>query len=54
MLAAEAAFEALAAGRSGDELSAYPAAFENSWLHTELDQSRNFKQWFKKGSLVGA
>jgi len=54
MLAAEAAFEALAAGRSSDELSAYPAAFENSWLHTELDQSRNFKQWFKKGSLVGA
>ncbi|MBT9464178.1 electron transfer flavoprotein-ubiquinone oxidoreductase [Hydrogenophaga sp.] len=54
MLAAEAAFEALAAGRSSDELSAYPAAFENSWLHTELDQSRNFKQWFKKGHLVGA
>jgi len=54
MLAAEAAFDALAAGRSGDELSAYPTAFENSWLHTELDQSRNFKQWFKKGSLVGA
>ena len=54
MLAAEAAFDALAAGRSGDELSAYPTAFENSWLHTELDQSRNFKQWFKKGNLVGA
>ncbi len=54
MLAAEAAFGALAAGRSGDELSAYPTAFENSWLHTELDQSRNFKQWFKRGSLVGA
>jgi len=54
MLAAEAAFEALAAGRSSDELSAYPAAFENSWLHTELDKSRNFKQWFKKGNLVGA
>ena len=54
MLAAEAAFEALAGGRSCDELSAYPAAFENSWLHTELDQSRNFKQWFKKGNLVGA
>ncbi len=54
MLAAEAAFEALVAGRSSDELSAYPAAFENSWLHTELDQSRNFKQWFKKGNTVGA
>ena len=54
MLAAEAAFDALAAGRSSDELGAYPAAFKNSWLHTELDQSRNFKQWFKKGNLVGA
>ena len=49
MLAAEAAFEALAAGRRGDELSAYPEAFRASWLHAELEQSRNFKQWFKKG-----
>ena len=54
MLCAEAAFEALAAGRSGDELSAYPIAFVGSWLHKELDQARNFKQWFKKGSTVGA
>jgi len=49
MLAAEAAFAALGEGRSGDELSAYPAAFEASWLHAELKQSKNFKQWFKKG-----
>ena len=49
MLAAEAAFEAIAAGRAGDELAAYPEAFSTSWLHTELQQSRNFKQWFKKG-----
>ena len=54
MLAAEAAFEALGAGRSHDELAAYPAAFEQSWLHAELNQSRNFKQWFKKGNTVGA
>jgi electron-transferring-flavoprotein dehydrogenase len=53
MLAAEAAFEALQAGRSGDELAAYPAAFEKSWLHAELDASRNFKQWFKQGNTVG-
>ena len=53
MLAAEAAFEALAAGRSHDELSAYPAAFEASWLHTELQRTKNFKLWFKKGKLVG-
>ncbi|WP_338415755.1 electron transfer flavoprotein-ubiquinone oxidoreductase [uncultured Sphaerotilus sp.] len=54
MLAAEAAFEALAAGRQQDELSAYPDAFESSWLHAELDKSRNFKQWFKKGVYVGS
>jgi electron-transferring-flavoprotein dehydrogenase len=54
MLAAEAAFEALGAGRSHDELSAYPEAFENSWLHVELNKSRNFKQWFKKGRTIGS
>ncbi len=54
MLAAEAAADALKAGRSHDELAAYPAAFEKSWLHAELHQSRNFKQWFKKGNTVGA
>ncbi len=52
MLAAEAAFEALAAGRSRDELSAYPEAFEKSWLHAELLQAKNFKQWFKKGRTI--
>jgi Dehydrogenases (flavoproteins) len=49
MLCAESLFEALAAGRSGDELAAYPEAFEKSWLHEELQRARNFKQWFKKG-----
>ena len=53
MLAGEAAFEAVTAGRQHDELSAYPAAFEKSWLHTELNKARNFKQWFKKGLTVG-
>ena len=53
MLAAEAAYDALQAGRQHDELSAYPVAFENSWLHTELNKARNFKQWFKKGRTVG-
>ncbi len=52
MLAAEAAFAALGEGRSGDELSAYPAAFEASWLYAELQQSKNFKQWFKKGRTL--
>src|SRR5258708_17173323 len=36
MLLAEAAFEALGAGREADELATYPAAFEKSWLHEEL------------------
>ena len=53
MLAAEAAFDAVQAGRQHDELVAYPAAFEKSWLHTELNKARNFKQWFKKGLAVG-
>lgn len=54
MLAAEAAFEAIAAGRQGDELSAYPAAFEKSWLYEELNKSRNFKSWFKKGLVTAS
>jgi electron-transferring-flavoprotein dehydrogenase len=49
MLAAEAAYEALGAGRQHDELTAYPEAFERSWLYQELNKSRNFKAWFKKG-----
>nr|WP_315426154.1 electron transfer flavoprotein-ubiquinone oxidoreductase [uncultured Albidiferax sp.] len=49
MLAAEAAYDAVTSGRQHDELSAYPAAFEKSWLHTELHKARNFKAWFKKG-----
>jgi len=53
MLCGEAAFEAVVAGRSSDELSAYPQAFESSWLREELEQSKNFKLWFKKGTLVG-
>ncbi len=53
MLAAEAIAPALAAGRSHDELAAYPEAFGKSWLHEELDRSRNFKQWFKQGNTIG-
>ena len=49
MLAAEAAFDAVVAGRQHDELTAYPEAFEKSWLHTELNKDRNFKNWFKYG-----
>ena len=53
MLAAEAAFGALQAGRSGDELDAYGAAFQDSWLFDELYRARNFKQWMSKGLYTG-
>jgi electron-transferring-flavoprotein dehydrogenase len=53
MLAAEAAFEAIGAGRAGDELAAYPEAFQKSWLFEELWRGRNFKQWMSKGLYTG-
>jgi electron-transferring-flavoprotein dehydrogenase len=53
MLAAQAAFDAIQAGRSLDMLSAYSQAFRQSWLYTELHQTRNFKNWFKKGKWLG-
>jgi electron-transferring-flavoprotein dehydrogenase len=53
MLVAEAIAPAVKAGRAHDELSAYPQAFEKSWLYEELDQTRNFKQWFKQGNTIG-
>ncbi len=52
LLAADAAFDALQAGRSHDELTAYPVAFEASWLQKELHKARNFKPWFKKGLVT--
>jgi electron-transferring-flavoprotein dehydrogenase len=53
MLAAEAAVNAIADNRTQDILSAYPSAFENSWLHTELQEARNFKPWMSKGLYLG-
>jgi len=53
MLAAEAACEALKAGRTHDELVAYPAAFKASWLFQELHRARNFKPWMSKGLYTG-
>jgi electron-transferring-flavoprotein dehydrogenase len=54
MLAADAAFEAVTNGRQHDELSAYPQAFEKSWLFDELQTGRNTKQWMKKGLYVSS
>ena len=54
MLAAEAAFEAVAAGRSGDELSAYQGAYDASWVERELKLVRNVKPlWSKFGTRLG-
>ena len=41
MLAADAAVEALAAGREHDELSSYQTGYENSWIYKELRMVRN-------------
>jgi len=54
MLAAEAAVDAIAAGRSGDTLDAYPAALEASWIATELKLVRNVEPAVAKfGPVVG-
>ena len=53
MLAADAAYAALGAGRQHDELLSYPVAFEQSWLHEELHVARNFKPWMSKGLITG-
>ncbi|GAB1423677.1 electron transfer flavoprotein-ubiquinone oxidoreductase [Thauera terpenica] len=54
MLAAAAAFDALGQGRERDALTAYPAAFRDSWLFTELHKARNFKPYMKKGLYLGS
>ena len=53
MLAAQAAFDAIAANRSADELTAYTESFEKSWLYDELHRARNFKASMTKGLWLG-
>ncbi len=54
MLAAEAAFDALQAGRSGDELTAYQTAYEGSWVAKELRVVRNTKPLLARyGTVLG-
>ena len=53
MLAGDAAYDALQAGRKSDELDAYPEAFRQSWLFDELYRARNFKPWMAKGLYLG-
>jgi electron-transferring-flavoprotein dehydrogenase len=53
MLAAESAFEAVRAGRAGDELSAYPEAWRRSWVWQDLHKVRNVKPALKYGLWLG-
>ncbi|PVM74516.1 electron transfer flavoprotein-ubiquinone oxidoreductase [Caulobacter radicis] len=54
MLAAEEAFNAIAAGREGDALVEYEAAFEKSWVAKELKVVRNAKPLLGKlGTALG-
>jgi electron-transferring-flavoprotein dehydrogenase len=53
-LAAQAAFEAIQAGRSGDTLEAYDAAYATSRVAKELKKVRNMKPlWSKYGTRLG-
>jgi electron-transferring-flavoprotein dehydrogenase len=54
MMAAEAAFEAVQAGREGDELTAYPDAYDTSWVKKELSVVRNVLPLVEKyGEFLG-
>src|SRR5437762_1394403 len=53
MLAAESAFAAIGAGRMGDELIDYEAAFRRSSVHRELRKVRNVKPMWSKLGLIG-
>jgi electron-transferring-flavoprotein dehydrogenase len=53
MLAAEAAFAALQAGRAGDELTTYPEAFRKSWAFKDLYKVRNVKPGLRYGLWLG-
>ena len=55
MMAAEAAFAAIAGGREHDELTAYPEAYEKSWVAKELSKVRNVVPLVKKfGESIGS
>jgi electron-transferring-flavoprotein dehydrogenase len=54
MMAADAAAEALSAGRANDELAAYPEAYRTSWVEKELRMVRNFEPIVAKfGGMIG-
>jgi len=53
MLAAEAAFEAIKAGRANDELVEFGDSFKKSWVYDELYTARNVRPSFKWGLWGG-
>ena len=54
MMAADAAYDAVVAGREGDRLEAYQTAYENSWVARELKIVRNAKPMLSKfGTMMG-
>mgnify|MGYP005989872957 CR=1 FL=1 len=55
MMAAEAAFEAIAGNRAHDTLDAYQNAYQTSWVAEELRKVRNVVPLVKKfGDLIGS
>ncbi len=55
MMAAEAAVDAILSQRQSDELAAYPAAFDASWVREELSVVRNVVPLVKKfGDFLGS
>ncbi|MEQ9547721.1 MAG: electron transfer flavoprotein-ubiquinone oxidoreductase [Marinobacter sp.] len=54
LLGAEAVFEALKEGKSGEEITSFADRFKDSWLYKELYDERNFGPAMHKfGNIVG-
>ena len=54
MMAADAAFQAIADGRQADELVEYQSSYDDSWVAKELYKVRNAKPlWSKFGTWAG-
>ncbi len=54
MMAADAAFDAVTAGRTHDELTAYTDAYERSHVYKDLKRVRNVKPfWSRFGTIIG-
>lgn len=54
MLASEAIIDVLTKKQQHTDLLSFTEAFKRGWMYTELQQSKNFKQWFKKGLCAGS